>query len=242
MVELNEYEKFRARPEGRPHMYQDWRDLLFLHYPVEPDALRNFIPEELEIDTWDGMAWVGLVPFWMKNVRFPGVPALPYLSRFPETNVRTYVHKQCRNPGVWFFSLDAARYIAAQSARYSYGLPYHHAHMTAERNGDLVEYRSKRVWRSGSVNIRAKLGKKLPHAERGSLEHFLIERYLLYAKNRGKLLSVQVHHQRYPLQEAELLHVEESLTKADGLEPNPYSHVIFSPGVDVELFARRPPR
>src|SRR5947209_19996689 len=128
MVDINEYEKLRERPDGLLVMYQKWRDLSFLHFPIDPSALRSLVPQELDIDTFSNregkeMAWVGLIPFWMTGVRPRGLPPIPGVNTFPETNLRTYVHRNGKKPGVWFFSLEASNRIACATARLTFGLP-----------------------------------------------------------------------------------------------------------------------
>jgi uncharacterized protein len=134
------------RPPGRPAMRMIWADLGFLHWTVPVAVLRPLVPEALEIDTFDGLAFVGLVPFTMRGVRPRSFPALPWLSSFHEVNVRTYVHHLGRDPGVWFLSLDAANPIAVVVARTIWKLPYHFARMALERDGPAISYASYRRW------------------------------------------------------------------------------------------------
>lgn len=124
-------------------MTQSWHDVLFAHWPVTPSDLRRLVPDPFELDLFDGEAWLSVVPFRMTNVSVRGVPPLPWLSKFPELNVRTYVRVADR-PGVYFFSLDAARRPAVHAARMFLNLPYHLAEMTVERSGDAVRYESTR--------------------------------------------------------------------------------------------------
>lgn len=241
-------------------MYQHWRDLLFLHKSFHPDQIRPLIPKELEIDTFpdstgEERAWVGLVPFRMFGIRAYGFPALPVVSAFPETNVRTYVHHNGR-PGVWFFSLDAARWLACKTARALYHLPYYFAFMGTLRDGARMQYRSTRLERpEAKLTIDAEIGEELPLAEPGSLEFFLIERYLLFSMAPGSRIpssgrngelagnaivySGQVHHEPYPLRMAKVSKCEQTLTNAVGIQCDGWDHVCFSEGVDVEVFPLR---
>jgi len=208
------------RPAGRASMRQRWADLLFLHWPIPAEALRPLIPDALEVDAHEGVAYVGLVPFTMTGVRFAWAPPVPGTSRFQEVNVRTYVHHQGRDPGVWFFSLDAANALAVRVARRFWGLPYHHARMSLERRAGAIAYRSERL-RPGPAPAGCDLayrpeGTPRPSAP-GTLEHFLAERYILYAAHRGRLYSGRVHHAPYPLQPARVERLEESLVAAAGL-------------------------
>jgi len=182
-------------------MTQSWHDLLFAHWALPKARLRPLIPQELELDSFEGLCWVGVVPFWMSGVRARGIPALPGLSRFAELNVRTYV-KFNHRPGVYFFSLDAANYAAVWAARALYHLPYHYADMQVESGAEEIEYTSKRV--SGSAEFAGRYGPCGPikPAQPGSIGHWLTERYCLYCVHRGRLYRGEVHHQPWPLQPA----------------------------------------
>jgi uncharacterized protein len=227
------------RPEGHPRGYQRWRYLSFLHWRVPVSALRPLVPEGLRIDTYDGEAFVGIVPFTMHGVRPRFAPAVPGLSSFHETNVRTYVHRDGRDPGVWFFSLDAANRIAVWAARTFWNLPYHHARMSLEVGAGVTQYVSER--RAGGAALRATCrptGSPAP-ATPGTLEHFLAERYFLYApRSDGSLRRGQVHHQPYPLQTATIDDGwDESLLAAASIErPAGTPLVHYAAGVDVEVF------
>ena len=229
------------RPDLRPVMYQSWRSLLFLHWEIDPAQLRPLVPAGLELDLYQGKAFVGLVPFTMRGVRPAGLPSAPWLSSFHETNVRTYVHKGGRDPGVWFFSLDAANPVAVMLARRLFHLPYHHARMGLIREAQgVIRYTSRRRWpgpRPAGCDIRGRPTGTPGPATVGSLEHFLLERYLLYCTSRGRLHRGQVHHRPYPAQTAELLSLEENLLAAaglDGVSGPALAH--FAGGVDVEIF------
>jgi uncharacterized protein len=238
------------RPPGRPVMRQCWSHLLFLHWEVPVAALRPLIPPELEVDTFAGRAFVGLVPFTMTGIRWVWAPAIPGLSAFHEVNVRTYVHRGGRDPGVWFFSLDAAHALAVGVARRFWRLPYHLARMRlggVDRDpdaegpapGTVITYESERL-RPGPVPASCAIrseprGRPAPTAM-GTLEHFLAERYILYALGRRRLYLGRVHHAPYPLQPAEVLALEETLVAAAGLdrpaEP-PLAHYARQVRVDV---------
>lgn len=219
-------------------MRQSWRDLLFLHFSAEPARIQRLLPTGLTVDTWGDKAWIGLVPFRMQGIRPLWMPPLPWISAFPETNVRTYVHRDGKEPGVWFFSLDAARWLACRYARARFCLPYFHSRMTVRRQGDRIEYASKRLESGEEAVLRGScvLGNDLPAAESGSFEFFLVERYLLYAEQRGRLATGRVHHPPYPLQAVEEFGMETTLVGRAGIEPKPFEHALFSAGVDVEVF------
>jgi len=230
------------RPEGSPSGLQKWRSLLFVHWEVPAQVLRALVPPRLEVDTFEGRAFVGLVPFEMHDVR-PSrfLPAVPTASRFEETNLRTYVHLGGRDPGVWFFSLDASSALAVLGARAFFHLPYWHAKMRTERAGDRVVYRSERHWEGGSsaaLDVTYEVGEELGPAVEGTLEHFLAERYFLYALTGSNvLLRGQVHHSPYPLRRARITELDESLVEAAGIaRPEERASELWSPGVDVEVF------
>lgn len=186
-------------------MGQTWYSLLFAHWAVRPEALRPLIPKPLELDLRDGQAWVGVTPFVVGGLRIRGTPPLPWLSRFPELNVRTYVDYGA-HPGIYFFSLDAARLAAVAAARRAYRLPYFHAKMSARHQGGNVHYESERIDPSGPpAKLRAcygPTGPRLP-VDDGSLERWLAERYCLYVVDgRGRVLRADIHHPPWPLQPA----------------------------------------
>jgi uncharacterized protein YqjF (DUF2071 family) len=224
-------------------MHQRWHHLLFLHWKVPAETLRPLVPERLTLDTFQGEAWVGLIPFTMTHVRPVGLPPLPAISAFHEMNVRTYVHLDGRDPGVWFFSLDAAGRAAVLAARATMGLPYFFADMSmTERNG-AFDYTSKRRWpgpKPAEASLRYRGRGSTRRAAPGALEHFLIERYILYSMHLGRLLLGRVHHRPYPLEDAEVSDLSESVVAAASIaRPNepPLAH--YARGVDVEVFAPR---
>jgi uncharacterized protein len=186
-------------------MGQTWYSLLFAHWAVRPEALRPLIPQPLELDLRDGQAWLGVTPFVVGGLRLRGTPPLPWLSRFPELNVRTYVDYGS-HPGIYFISLDAARLAAVAAARRAYRLPYFHAKMSARQRGGEVHYESERIDSRGPpARLRAcygPTGARLP-VDDGSLERWLSERYCLYVVDeRGRALRADIHHPPWPLQPA----------------------------------------
>ncbi|HEV3345059.1 MAG TPA: DUF2071 domain-containing protein [Pirellulales bacterium] len=228
------------RPPGRPAGYHRWSDLLFIHWRLPADDLAGLLPPHLTLDTWQGDAWVGLVPFRMSGVR----PRWwPWGAMFLETNVRTYVHFQGRDPGVWFFSLEANHWLAVKAARAGWHLNYHWARMTFQQAGDVLRYDGRRraAAAAGSC-VETRVADARPRTPLpGTLEHFLIERYFLYASGSGRLWRGQVHHRPYLVQPADLLHLEESLLAANGLHATePPCHVLYSARVDVEVFGLIP--
>jgi uncharacterized protein YqjF (DUF2071 family) len=228
-------------------MRQNWRELLFLHWAIRPEELRSLVPPQLDLDLFEGRAYVGLVPFTMTGVRPVGLPPVPGCSSFHETNVRTYVHRAGRDPGVWFFSLDAAHRLAVLAARRWFHLPYFHARMFLERETPCqpaephvylyTGVRREPSPRPASYLIRAQATGPVRTAQPGTLEHFLVERYILYSTARSRLYRGQVHHHPYPLQSAEVRSLDENLLAAANIarpDTAPLAH--FASGVDVRIY------
>jgi uncharacterized protein YqjF (DUF2071 family) len=229
------------RPDGRPVGFQRWRSLLFLHWEVPVAVLTALLPPQLTVDTFEGRAYVGLVPFTMRDVRPWWSPSVPGVSNFHELNLRTYVHVAGRQPGVWFFSLDAKSSLAVVLARSSWSLPYYRAAIDLTAEGDEVRYTSRRLWpgpKPAELSLHYRLGDDIGVAAAGTLEHFLVERYVLYAMTPFGLASGRVHHRPYPLRRAQVLALRESVVMASGLPtPRGAPHVLASAGVDVDIFA-----
>ena len=229
-----------ALPRGPWLMTQTWHDLLFAHWPLPPDRVRPLVPQDFTLDVFDGAAWVGIVPFYMTNVAPRAVPALPWLSEFPELNVRTYVSAEGK-PGVYFFSLDAARWLAVRAARLLLRLPYFSASMRVSRHAASVSYASRR--RSGprravlTAEYRP-VGSVFPPAPH-SLEYFLTERYCLYERNHfGRPYRLDIHHPPWPLQAAECELRENSMAEAAGLTLPPSPPVLhFAKRQDMVAWA-----
>ena len=193
-------------PEGRWVAAQTWEDLLFAHWRVPLEEIRHHVPHELEVELHEGSAWVGVVPFRLTGLRLRGGMPLPRVSSFLELNVRTYVRTWDEKPGVWFFSLDASSPLAVRAARRLFKLPYFDARMSLEHRDGWRDYECVRSGERGKVfsGRYRPTGKKVFHAEPGSLEAFLTERYCLYAADRtGALFRAEIHHEQWPLQRAE---------------------------------------
>jgi len=190
-------------PRGPWLMTQSWHDLLFAHWRVDVSELRRAVPAAFDLDLFDGEAWLGVVPFYMRNVGLRAMPALPWISAFAELNVRTYVRVADR-PGVYFFSLDAARWLAVEAARTFLNLPYYAADMTVERHRDGVRYESARRTREPAIFKATYEPTGAPYvASAGSIEYFLTERYCLYHQNRrGLPYRLDIHHPPWSLQVA----------------------------------------
>lgn len=211
--------------------------MLFMHWPVPVEAMRAAVPESFELDLHEGVSYVGVVPFEMEGVRPRFLPEVAALA-FPETNVRTYVLRN-GEPGVYFFSLEALSRLAVATARAAFSLPYHHARMSLRENDGIVHYVTERTATGVRHEVRYRIGEFLGPSSPGTLEHFLLERYLLFTERRGAPFRGQVHHAPYPAHRAEVLDVSDQLVFAAGLPAlrgmPTYAH--YSPGVDVEVFA-----
>ena len=183
-----------------------WHDLLFMHWPIDADVLRPHIPSALQVDTCQGQAWIGVVPFRMTGVRHRCLPPLPGTSAFPELNVRTYACAEDK-PGVWFFSLDAADRLAVWLARRTFYLPYHHAEMSCTDRGGRTIYSSGRMHPTGVPAVFEASYRPVgsPYrAKPGTLDHWLTARYCLYAADRGqRVWRGEIDHTPWPLQQAE---------------------------------------
>lgn len=219
---------------------QSWHDLLFAHWPVRAHTLQSLVPPGVEIEEFDGTSWVGVVPFHMSDVMRRGLPGLPWVSAFPEINLRLYVRVHDR-PGVWFVSLDAANPLAVWTARRFFRLPYCRADMAVGRDGDRIRYSSVRRSPGARVAFR---GTYWPtgtafESRRGTIEHFLTERYCLYARAPGgEILVAQVHHLPWPLQPADADIEENTIATAAGIDlvgPPPLLH--FSRKLDVAIWS-----
>lgn len=233
-----------TRPPGWAAMRQRWSRLLFLHWPVPAEEVRPLLPRGLELDTYAGQGWVGLVPFLVTGVRPVFLPPIPFVSRFVEVNVRTYVHHRGRDPGVWFFSLDASSHLAVRVARALFHLEYRFAEMAADVRGGRVHFRSRRIGpgpRPGTCVVEYEPRGAPAAAVPGTVDHFLLERYVLYASDGRRLYRGRVHHAPYPMQEATVEGLAEDLVAAAGLVRPPREPLVhYASGVDVEVFAIAP--
>jgi len=194
----------RESPPGKPVMRQRWSDLLFLHWPIDPEFIQSRLPSGLHVDLFEGKAWIGIVPFAMERVHPVGLPPVPWVSWFLELNVRTYVHDDSGRPGVWFFSLDCNQPLAVEVARRFFHLPYNHARMSKNYETGEIIYTSRR--KDSSIVSRFRYRRPM-HAEPArdrTLEWFLVERYLLFTTDRaGRIRCGRVHHKPYRIDRAD---------------------------------------
>src|ERR687894_1046873 len=208
-------------PGGPWVLRMRWHDLLFMHWPVPEETLRPLVPPDLELDTFDGSAWLGVVPFRMTGVRPRFLPAIPWLSAFPELNVRTYATHE-NKPGVYFFSLDAHNPVAVRLARATFGLPYFDARMSCQSVDDEIHYRSVRTHRNAPparfVASYRPVGEQFG-SRTGTLESFLTERYCVYSagvNGESHVRRGDIHHEIWPLQRAEAAVEELEMTSRIG--------------------------
>jgi uncharacterized protein len=222
----------------RPVMRQRWERLTFLHWSFEPAAVQRLLPDGLRADLFDGMAWVGLVPFFM-HVGTAGGREFPWTSRFCETNVRTYVRDRAGRAGIWFFSLDAARFGAVAVARTTYRLPYFWSAMRISETGDRTTYRCRRRLpgpRATTSQVAIEIGDRYGEHELDSRDHFLTARWVLFTLFGGKPMLARACHRPWPLHRARLRWLDDGLIVAAGLPaPGGEPLVHYSPGVDVAI-------
>ncbi len=221
----------RARPDQTPVMHMRWDQLLFLHWSFDPTVIQSTLPPGLHVDTHEGRAWVGLVPFFMRDVRPIGLPAVPVLSDFLEVNVRTYVYNDDGVPGVWFYSLDCDQPVAVEAARRLFHLNYRHAEMSASHDaatGDVALRTKRRDQPAAHSHFRYRAGGRPRRAEVGSLEFFLVERYVLFAYDaaRERVGAGRVSHEPYEIRDAQVDEYDAALLEAAGLKParSAYEH------------------
>lgn len=251
----------RARPRGFPLMHQNWGKLLFMHWPIATDLLRPLIPSQLAIDTFDGSAWIGEIPFTMWGIRASFLPPVPGASAFHELNVRTYVHLN-GVPGVWFFSLDAANRLAVWGARTFYHLPYFNAEMSLAQQENTIEYSSRRTdsltygeffsektrfphelspdrFRSlppAELHASWTIGESLAQSTPGSIEFFLTERYCLYSLHRRRIYRSRIFHEPWPLRTATLNSRQSTMIRSLGIaefQEEPLLHYAEAIAVDI---------
>jgi uncharacterized protein len=217
-------------------MYHQWNQITFLHWRYPPEVVQAFLPAGLIADTRDGVAWIGLTPFLMAGVRPPGLPAVPWLSEFGEINVRTYVRDAKGRPGIWFFSLDAARLPAVLGARAGYRLPYFWSGIRVRAAGDRLAYHCRRHASGARCDAEVELAAPLAGDERDELAEFLTARYRLFTVIAGRLAAAEAEHSPWPLRHARVLRLEQNLLTSAGLPApagEPLAHA--SPGVPVRV-------
>jgi uncharacterized protein YqjF (DUF2071 family) len=224
----------RERPKGFPIMHQNWGKLLFMHWRIDEEMLRPLIPERLTIDTFDGEAWLGVIPFTMWDVRPSFTPPVPWLSEFHELNVRTYVHYE-GVPGVWFFSLDANSSVAVFGARTVFNLPYFNARIDLEETDNRIDYSCTRTDEPpAEYKATWTIGEKLGQSDPDSLDFFLTERYCLYAAKGERLNRLRIHHRPWILFDAAVQAYESTMIESHGL-PTPEDEPLLHYAEEIEV-------
>jgi uncharacterized protein YqjF (DUF2071 family) len=226
----------------RPVMRHRWELLTFVHWRYDAASIQALLPDGLTVETFDGSAWVGLVPFYMR-VSAPVGPSVPWASQFCETNVRTYVRDAFGHSGIWFLSLDAARLGAVLAARATYQLPYFWSRMRLDVSNDVVSYSCARRWPGPGASSRlvVRLGDRYAADELGALDHFLTARWIVFSVIAGRLTYARAFHPPWPLRRASLDGLDDGLVSAAGLDPpagTPLLH--YSPGVSVRIGLPKP--
>lgn len=239
---MNPLDKIDHRPWPIPGsawvMKQFWRDLLFAHWPVPPEALRPLVPASLPINTFEQQAWVTVAPFHME-IRPRGSPTPPGFSRIPELNCRTYVTIDGK-PGVYFFSLDITSRAAVWGARAFYHLPYFHAEMRVEKTGEAVSYSSRRVKGEATWGSTYSPISDVRQSAPGSVEYFLTERYCLYTEHRNRVYRANIHHLPWPLQKARAEIHENTISEAAGVAlSGPPAVLSFAREIEVLVWPLR---
>ncbi len=242
---MNQWERqiqLRSRPEGQTAiLLQRWEDLFFLHWKVDPEIVAQTLPHELQPDTFDGKAYLGIVIVSVRDMRPPLLPPIPFLSEYCQINVRTYVLDQNGFPGVWFYSMDCDKYLAVKAAQLFFHLPFYRSEIsidvsdsersiTCSRHGTPVEDRSHFAYRPEGPEF---------HAGPGSAEFFFLERYLLFSRSGHQVYSERVFHEPLAIKRAMLLGDDDHLLRLAGFHldgPGP-DHWMYSPGVEAEIFA-----
>ncbi|WP_372370541.1 YqjF family protein [Candidatus Uabimicrobium sp. HlEnr_7] len=233
--QLEERLNLRERPKRSNIMYQRWENLLFLHWQYDPQKIQKTLPKGLYVDTFEGKAFLGVVPFYMRNIRPRLLPAIPGISNFLEMNLRTYVHDGNGNAGVWFYSLDANQWLAVKLARGLFHLPYFRAQITAKKVKQQIHYQWQRDKNNSSFVYE--IQQPLTFAEPGTLDFFLVERYILFCLRNNYLYTGHVHHTPYPICQPKVSEWNSEFLDINGFSCHePPCHQLMSPRVDVEVF------
>ncbi len=222
-------------------LLQAWRDVTFLHWPLDPAALRPLVPPAFEVQTAEGSAWISVIAFAMPRIRPGGMPPIPGIASANETHIRTYVRGPDGRAGIWMTSLGIDPLAAAIGGRIPFALPYWWADMDVEREGDVVRYRVRRRLREARFDLDVRAGRPYEDAELSDLDHFLTARWVLYSGLGRVRAAILVEHPRWPLRRALVERLDQTLTRSDGIllpDRAPLAH--FSDGVDARLSWPRP--
>ena len=229
-----------ARLARIPVMRQTWANIVWCHWRVAPDVVADLLPDGLVPDLFDGDAWVGLVPFSMRDLRLPGplrwISRLVHVGDFGEVNVRTYVRGPDGGTGVWFFSLDADAWLAVRTANVAFGLPYRHATTNSRQSGNELSW-TDHVKGSGSrAALTVVASPDPPRVAQPGLETFLVERYALYTLRGRRLYRGELRHQPWRVRTAVLVSIDAGVVNDAGLTPQGVAHVLVGEPVDVTVY------
>jgi hypothetical protein len=221
-------------------MKQVWRDLLFIHYEIDPDQIQSQLPKGLEVDIFEGKTYIAVVPFHMTGIRPRFLPSLPYISNFAELNVRAYVQRKGKQ-GVWFFSLDAANPIAVEIARSFFYLPYMNASMQFSEKNQRIKYSSFRKDKRGKnaeLILEYEPVSEVYYSQKKTLENWLTERYCLYSVDKkGNIYRGEIHHQPWQLQKAKMNLTENTMLSSHDLTIQPQEPILhFSKYIEVAIY------
>jgi uncharacterized protein YqjF (DUF2071 family) len=222
-------------------MRMKWEELTMLHWRYPAAEVQALLPEGLTVETFDGSAWIGLIPFQMR-IDVPFMPDLPRFLHFPETNVRTYVHGASGEPGVYFFSLEASALVSVLTARLTYQVPYFWSQMSIDRNGEpgpgqQLRYETSRYWpkpRGARSMVEVTVGDRYADGEATDLDRFLTARWALYGDLGPWITYATMFHEPWPLHHATVTTWNDELVAAAGLsQPTGDPLVHYSPSVNV---------
>ena len=239
-TDADQYPGYAPDPVRRASVVQRWENLSFIHWRYPPDAVQAILPAGLEVDTFDGSAWVAVVPFRMVAVRPPWAPSIPWLTTFPETNVRTYVRDAEGGVGVWFSSLDITRLIGVVVARTWFRVPYTWASMNLDVQPTSARYHSVRRWPTRGPHVTASVTIGSP-ASPSPLLAFLTNRWRAYTVDgAGRISYGPVAHEPWSIHDAALEAFSESVVTAAGLPaPGGDPVVHYSRGVSARVGSLR---
>ncbi len=230
----------REKPSEKPYIYQDWRDLLFLHWQCDKNEIQKTLPPGLYVDTFEGNAFITIASFSMTKLKLLCLPQIPGLKKFFEVNLRTYVYDKNGIPGVWFYSLDIDSVIFSNLGKYFFSLPYFYSDLSQEiRDNEIIFKGNRYENQSPSMEFSYRFDKKnIFLAKDETLDFFLIERYVFFFFDSKKVNPVWVHHRPYPLNEVKLLQCEHTFWKTSPFHflKNSPDYVHCSPGIDVAVY------
>ena len=226
-----------------PVMRQTWSNIVWCHWAVDPQQVKAVIPHGLEPDLFEGQAWVGLIPFSMKNLRVPGpfaiLSKLVRVSNFGEVNVRTYVKDSEGRTGVWFCTLDSDDWLAVKTANAAFGLPYRLSTTRLEKNDDSIQWLNQRKGDLAKAELAVKTSDEPWREAALGLEQFLVERYSLYTLRRGKLLRGTLSHKKWNVRSAEIQHLNNETVRIAGFTTTDKPHILVGADVEVTVYPLR---